>query len=181
MSEIHFTYIDIIKFFAYYISEVYCTQTRRERMSICSFFGHRKVDNIEELIDRLTLTIKKVLDEGVRTFYFGGFGEFDDLCWRVVSEYKKEYNDIERVFCLSDERHLRASKRPLWLKDEDYERFVYLDISFDWWYQRIYYRNIEMINQSSIVIFFAKEQENSGAYKALKYAIKKKKRYINLV
>ena len=85
-------------------------------MSVCSFFGHRKVDNSEELIDRLTLTIRKVLDEGVRTFYFGGFGEFDDLCWRVVTELKKEYIDIIRVFCLSDERHLRVSKRPfIWI------------------------------------------------------------------
>ena len=38
-----------------------------------------------------------------------------------------------------------------------------------------------MIKQSECIIFYAKRQKDSGAYKALQYAIKYKKEYINLL
>ena len=81
---------------------------------------------------------------------------------------------------MSDPRHVRINKRPKWLKTEDYEEFVYLDLQFEWWYQRIYYRNCAMIDRSDIVLFYVEERENSGAYKAYKYAKLKKKETINL-
>lgn len=87
---------------------------------------------------------------------------------------------IKRIYCLSDPRHQRVSKRPKWLKDENYEEFIYLDLSFDWWYQRIYYRNCEMIDQSDYVVFYVKHTENSGAYKAFQYAKRKKKNIFQL-
>lgn len=116
----------------------------------------------------------------VGIFYFNGFGEFDDLCHEVITELNEKYPFIKRIYCLSDPRHLRLFKRPNWLKDEDYEEFVYLDLDFDYWYTRLYYRNCEMINQSDYVIFYVHNTENSGAYKALQYAEKKKKTIISL-
>ena len=69
----------------------------------------------EELCATLTTEIEKTVEGGCRTFYFGGYGDF------------------------------------------------------------------EMIDKSCFVIFYAKEDENSGAYKAFKYAIKQKdKMIINL-
>ena len=47
--------------------------------------------------------------------------------------------------------------------------------------KRIYYRNCAMIDKSDIVIFYAEDRENSGDYKALKYAKQKKKLYFNLI
>ena len=64
----------------------------------------------------------------------------------------------------------RPKKRPVWLKQENYEDFIYLDLDFDWWYKRIYYRNCAMIDRSDIVVFYVEPKENSGAYKAYKYA-----------
>ena len=37
-----------------------------------------------------------------------------------------------------------------------------------------------MIDKSDVVIFYAEERENSGAYKAFNYAKQKKKEIINL-
>ncbi len=147
---------------------------------LCSIFGHRKIEtdiNLQELKN----VLKNLISErNVDTFYFGGFSEFDDLCHSVISQLKNEFPHIKRVFCLSDERHLRITKRPKWLKDEDYEDFIYLPLSFDWWYQRIYYRNCAMIDDSDFVLFYVTEKENSGAYKAYKYAKSKKKNIINI-
>lgn len=148
---------------------------------VCSFFGHREIEVTEELIKELKLKIEDlIINENVGIFYFGGFGMFDELCWKVVTELKLKYHHIKRIFCLSDTRHLRVNKRPKNLKREDYEEFIYLDLDFDWWYQRIYYRNVEMINQSDIIIFYVKNTSNSGAYKAYQYAVRKKKNIINI-
>lgn len=147
----------------------------------CSVFGHSKIEITNELEIKLFETCKELIEKGYVYFYFGGFGMFDELCHKVVSKLKEINNHIKRVFCLSDPRHLRTSKRPIWLKNEDYEEFVYLDLEFDWWYQRIYYRNCAMIDKSDIVLFYIEERENSGAYIAYKYAKQKKKKIINLL
>ncbi len=147
---------------------------------ICSVFGHRQITITKELENTLYLTIKNLIDSGYEYFYFGGFGMFDELSHKLVSDIKKSNSTIKRIFCLSDPKHLQINKRPKWLKNEDYEDFIYLDLDFDWWYKRIYYRNCAIIDKSDTIIFYTEERENSGAYKALKYAKQKKKNVINL-
>ena len=147
---------------------------------ICSFFGHRKIENGQALREQVIGLVESLIEKGFTVFLFGGFGEFDELCYQAVSAIKERYPTIKRVYCVSDERHLRESKRPKYLRAEDYEEFVYYPPSFDYWYTRIYYRNCEMITRSDYVIFYAEDREESGAYKALKFAVKNKKEYINL-
>ena len=152
-----------------------------ERDKKCSFFGHREIEITVELKNNLKTKLEKmILEEGYGVFCFGGFGDFDNLCWQVITELKQKYPHIKRIFHLYDPRHQQARKRPKYLKDTDYEEFVYLDLEFDWWYQRIYFRNIEIIKQSDFIIFYVKNSTNSGAYKAYQYAIKKKKNLINI-
>lgn len=146
----------------------------------CSVFGHRKIEITKELEYKLVATFEDLIKQGCKNFYFGGFGEFDDLCHKVISELKNIYPCVQRIFCLADPRHQRISKRPKWLKDEDYEKFIYLDLDFDWWYQRIYYRNCAIIDLSDYIVFYVIKTNNSGANKALEYAIKKKKTFKNI-
>lgn len=147
---------------------------------ICSFFGHRDVELTEELIERTKAEINKAVKDGCRIFYFGGYGDFDDLCYKIVTDIKNEKPDldIKRVFCVSKEKELR--KLPSGVKREDYEEMIYPNLSFDYWYTSIYYRNCAMIDDSDKVIFYVEQRENSGAYKAYQYAMKKKKNIINL-
>ena len=149
-------------------------------MKICAVFGHRQIDCANEIKVKLVDVIKRLIKDGVDTFYFGGLGQFDELCHSVVSELKEQYCNVKRVFCLYDERHVRESKRPKWLKDDDFEEFVFLPLKFAWWYKKIYYRNCAMIDDSDVALFYVKKRENSGAYKTLKYAKKSKKTIINL-
>ena len=147
----------------------------------CSVFGHSAIEITKTIENKLFETMEDLIKKGCEYFCFGGFGMFDELCHKIVSELKLTYRHIKRIFCLSDPRHLRINKRPKWLNSEDYEEFIYLDLEFDWWYQRIYYRNCAMIDKSDIIIFYVEERENSGAYKAFKYATQKKKKIINLL
>ncbi len=148
---------------------------------VCSFFGHRNIEITPLLKNTLKSLITDLIEnKQVGTFYFGGFGDFDELCWEIVTEIKNKYPCINRVFCLFDSRHLRKEKRPKWLNDNDYEHFIYLNLDYDYWYNRIYYRNCEIINQSEYIIFYADTINDSGAYKALCYAKRKKKNLFNL-
>jgi len=146
----------------------------------CSVFGHSEIIITEELESSLFNTFEYLIQKGCEFFYFGGFGMFDELCHKIVSSLKEKYPHIKRIYCLSDIRYLNKRKRPKYLKDEDYEEFIFLDLDFNWWYKRIYYRNCAMIDMSDIVVFYVEERENSGAYKTYKYAKLKKKQIINL-
>ena len=150
---------------------------------ICTFFGHREIRLTDELIGKLKKRILDLIKNGFDIFYFGGFGDFDELCWKIVTYYKKQYSYIKRIYVCEDYKFIdRPHKRPNWLRDENYEEFIYLDISYTGFYKRIYFRNCEMINQSDYIIFYVTNNvSNSGAYKALEYAKRKKKNYVNIL
>ena len=148
---------------------------------ICSFFGHREISITDKLCAALKAEILNAVDMGFRTFYFGGYGAFDSLCHKTVTEIKEENPaiGIKRVYCVSQERYLRKPLR--YFNREDYDEIIYPNLSFEGWYKSIYFRNCAMIDSSGIVIFYAQNKKNSGAYKAYKYAMSKKgKQIINL-
>jgi len=147
---------------------------------ICSFFGHRDVNVTPELEQKTTVEIEKVINNGCHIFYFGGYGDFDDLCYKIVTHIKEERPDlnIQRIYCVSQERYLRKKVR--YFNKEDYDEITYLMPSFEGWYKSIYYRNCAMIDNSNYIIFYCEENPDSGAYKAYKYALKQKKNVINL-
>ena len=148
---------------------------------ICSFFGHRQITNEEDLRKRVSFLVEKlIVEKGYDIFLFGGFGDFDELCHNIVSHLKEKYPKIKRIYCMHDEKYLLERKRPDYLRTVDYEEFVYFPLSFDYWYKRIYYRNCEMIERSDYTIFYAENRKGSGAYKALEYAKRHKKEYINM-
>ena len=148
--------------------------------TICSFFGHSDIDITDELYSATLNTIENIIKEGCRTFYFGGFGDFDELCYKIVSQIKEENEpSIKRIYCVLQERELR--KLPRGISYGDYDEIIYLVPQFEGWYKRIYFRNCEIINRSDYVVFYAENRENSGAYKVYTYAKKKKdKTIINL-
>lgn len=137
----------------------------------CSFFGHRKVDGKEEVFEILLKEIENlIVEKGVKNFYFGGFGDFDDLAHKATSLLMKKHTSIKRIYVLTDERHLRIKVRPKYISQENYEDVVYFQLENNYWYTRIYFRNREIIKRSNYAIFYCKEEENSGAYKILKFA-----------
>ena len=147
---------------------------------ICSVFGHRK---IEECIDDEKLKyifLYLITEKGVDTFYFGEFGEFDRLCHKIVTELKKAFTHLSRVYCLEDAKLLLPKNAVKYLDKSKYEDFVFLPLSFDGWYKRIYFRNCAMIDASDFIVFYAKERPDSGAWKAYKYAVKRKKLLVNI-
>ncbi|MEG1499554.1 MAG: hypothetical protein RR400_00570 [Clostridia bacterium] len=82
-----------------------------ETYKVCSVFGHRKIELTNKLKENMgKLLIDLIKNKKVGIFYFGGFGEFDDLCWQIVTNLKVIYPYLRRIYCLSDPRHQRKSK-----------------------------------------------------------------------
>lgn len=132
----------------------------------CSVFGHSKIQDTEELREKLRLTFEDmIIGKNVRNFYFGGFGKFDEICWEIITKLKSQFNDVKRIFCLSDSRHINPSKRPYWINTNDYEKIIYFDLDYDYWYTRIYYRNCEIINHSDYVVFMLSIRSRVGHIK----------------
>ena len=146
---------------------------------VCSCFGHFTVEITDELKASTSKEIDKAIDRGIRIFLFGGRSDFDDLVYDIVSEIKSQNSqlNLKRIFCFPLDKQLR--KPPNWFQRKAYEGYECPAKDFDWWYTSIYYRNCAMIDQSDLVLFYAEERENSGAYKAYKYAVKVHKYLVN--
>lgn len=147
---------------------------------VCSCFGHFTVEINDELKASTSKEIDKAIEFGVRIFLFGGRSDFDNLVYDIVSDIKTQRPqlNLKRIFCFPLDKHLR--KPPNWFQRKEYEGYECPAKDFDWWYTSIYYRNCAMIDQSDFVLFYAEERENSGAYKAYKYAVNTHKKIINL-
>lgn len=56
---------------------------------ICCFLGHRKIENSDELEQTLyKISEHLITKENVHTFLFGSKSQFDDLCYKVITELK---------------------------------------------------------------------------------------------
>ena len=145
---------------------------------ICSFFGHRSINVTNELYTILKKEILSSIEKGCNVFYFGGFGDFDELCRRTVANIKNSLhkNNIKLVYCVPQERYLRRKSNLF--NSDDYDQIIYLEPSFTGWYKSIYFRNCAMIDQSDTIIFYVQKRENSGAYKAYEYAKKQKNKLV---
>lgn len=77
-------------------------------MRVCSI-GHRNIEKTDELISLLRDTIVTLIDKGVTTFLFGSKSEFDNLSWKIVTELKKNYPLIKRVYVRAAYQFLEKS------------------------------------------------------------------------
>lgn len=146
----------------------------------CTFAGHRDVYGVE------AEDIAKVLEEIIRyaeppiECFVGGMGKFDNLCAAAVRLLKRKYREkgISLILVLP------------YLQKRINENHAYYKSMFDLvlipsalegvhYKSAIVLRNRWMVEQADYVIAMV-EREEGGAYAALRYAKKKKKKIINL-
>ncbi|MBO7149868.1 MAG: DUF1273 family protein [Clostridia bacterium] len=164
-------------------------------MKVC-FIGHRTIEKTERLMFLLKEIVLKLIKEGATTFLFGSNSAFDDLSWKVVTELKKEYSFIKRVYVRSAYQHIDTAYEKYLLKS--YEETYFPEKIEKAGKSSYIKRNYEMIDKSTCCVFYYNEKyepqaivkskskmllspkRNSGTKIAYNYALKKKKQIINL-
>ena len=163
----------------------------------CCFFGHRKIDKTPELKNNLYEIIENlIVNENIDTFLFGSKSEFDDLCHKVATELREKYPHIKRVYVRAAFQHI-----PDWYEDSllnHYEETYFPEHMEKAGKASYVERNQEMINKSDFCVVYYDEnylpprrknsrrdltdyQPKSGTAVAYDYAVKKKKKIINLL
>ena len=151
----------------------------------CCFFGHRTINETEELKERLTEIIEKlIVDEKVDTFLFGSKSRFNSLCLELVTEIKEKYPHIKRIYVRAEYPDINEHYKNYLL--ESYEDTYYPEHIICSGRAAYVERNYEMINKSKFCIVYYDEPNapttrKSGTKIALDYAIKQRKNIIRVL
>ena len=150
----------------------------------CCFFGHRTINETEELKSKLKREIEKlIIDKSVDTFLFGSKSRFDSLCLELVTDIKEKHPYIKRVYVRAEYPYISEQYKNYLL--ESYEDTYYPEKIMNSGRAAYVMRNYEMINKSYFCIVYYDEPNapitrKSGTKIALDYAIKKGKQIINI-
>lgn len=170
-----------------------------ETHKTCSFLGHRKIDVNNGLNQRIKDCIEDLLvNHNVRIFLFGSKSMFNDLCHFLVSELREKYPDVKRICytckgegCTIESERLECEKIYSSVLNREI-RLLGFEEEFDHKTKdkagRASYveRNQAMIDDSDFCIFYYDEKyltptkTNSGTRIAYEYALRKRKKIINL-
>ncbi len=150
----------------------------------CCFFGHRTINETEELKSKLIEIIDRlIVDENVDTFLFGSKSQFNSLCLELVTEIKEKYPNIKRIYVRAEYPDINEQYTNYLL--ESYEETYYPEHIRSSGRATYVERNYEMINKSRFCIVYYDEQKapttrKSGTKIALDYAVKHRKEIITL-
>ena len=162
----------------------------------CCFFGHRKIEVTDELVNRLKEVVEDlIVEKKIDTFLFGSKSQFDKLCLMVVTEFKKKYPHIRRIYVRAEFPYI----------DEDYTAYLLKSYDHTYYPERMINagraayveRNYEMIDNSGYCVIYYDEnympprrknsrrdlfdyQPNSGTKRAYDYAVKKNLKILNI-
>ena len=148
------------------------------------FFGHRTINETEELKSKLIEIIEKlIVDENVDIFLFGSKSRFNSLCLELVTEIKEKYPHIKRVYVRAEYPDINEQYTNYLLKS--YEDTYYPEHIRSSGRAAYVERNYEMINKSKFCIIYynglnTPTARKSGTKTALLYALKKCKKIVNV-
>ena len=144
----------------------------------CCFIGHRKIVKSDELKIKLKCVLKELIEtQYIREFLFGSRSEFDEFALQIVSELKKEYNEIIRVYVRAEYENISEEYRNYLLKSYD---STYMPEKIKGAGRASYVeRNRIMIEDSNFAIFYYDTNVELKNYKigtkiAYDYAMKRK-------
>jgi len=173
----------------------------------CSIIGHRKVNNPEEVAERLEkVVIDLVQKRNVIRFLFGEIGEFNNIAYNVISKLKNQFYKIKLIcYQVQDDAIKSIEQKQL------YERFlseklnkkvefmmfdenVLVEKALNSKKGKYIVRNKEMINNADLCLFYVERnyvlgysysknnmimrKKTSGTNKALEFAKMKNKEII---
>ena len=146
-----------------------------------SFFGHRYIDNYVRIESKLATLTRKLLSTGYYIeFLVGRDGDFDQIVSSTIRAAKRAASDNNSalVWVMAYPKAEYANNAQSF--EDYYDEIEVSDAaSRSHFKAAIQIRNREMIDRSDLVVCFV-ERKSGGAFAALQYAQKQKKKVINL-
>jgi len=160
---------------------------------VCCVIGHRFIKRTDELLNKLmTLFVDLIENKNVSVFLFGSRSQFNDLCYEIITDLRKRYQHIKRVYVRAEYDYDDKTMEYLL---EDYEETYYCEDIKNAKRNAYVIRNRHMIDRSDICVFYYNGTDlilkegtkkikphfvNSGTKLALDYAENKNKKIINI-
>lgn len=147
-----------------------------------SFFGHREIDNLPVVEQRLEAIIRKLLrEQEYIEFLVGRNGEFDQIAASTLRRLKKNFRDDNSSLTLILP-YMTAEVRDNVESFENYYDSIEVSgaASGAHFKSAMQARNREMVDRSDLVVFCV-ERKSGGAYQTMRYAQKEQKNIVNLM
>ena len=137
-----------------------------------------------------------IIEKKVDTFLFGSKSQFDKLCLGVVTEFKKKYPHIRRIYVRAEFSYIGEDYTAYLLKR--YDHTYYLERMINVGKAAYVERNHDMIDNSGYCVICYDEnympprrknsrrdlfdyQPSSGTKRAYDYAVKKGLKIVNII
>lgn len=142
-----------------------------------ALFGHRYVDNLRRIEDRLTPILKDLMwKKQFVEFYIGRNGEFDEFAASVIKRAQKDVDLSNTALILV----LPYSTPKIEFYENYYDEITIPEVLWGLHPKgAIKAKNRWMVEQADLVIGYV-EREEGGAYTALKYAKQLDKEIVNI-
>ena len=135
-----------------------------------TFCGHSQITKEDKIASWLRTVTQSLIEQGVTTFFLGGYGEFDSLAASILREQKKKYPQIELVLVLA---YLNTGRNT-----SGYDGTVYPPLETVPRRFAISHRNRWMVEVSDVVVAYVLH-DWGGAATTLRCAKQKKKQIIS--
>ena len=154
-------------------------------MKTVAFFGHRKIFDTDLIKNQISEKIMGLTEQGFSHFLVGSHGDFDRLCLSACLEYKKRINNNIKISVVLTNLPFLNNKSIINDKIKFYENndceTLFYDIEHVYFKNRIIFSNKKMIDDCDLVVCYVDMKvSKSGSRTAINYAIKQKKKIINL-
>ncbi len=163
-------------------------------LTVC-FIGHRRIDGAPELRAKLKETLDMLVADGADKFIFGDHSAFNDLCYEAVTALKEQFPQIQRVKLRTN--YDEADEYTMQFLLSGYESNLCPKGVSAAGKAAYVARNQAMIRASDVCVFYYSEsyqperrretkrsvgtyQPKSGTRLAYDFAVKQKKKIINL-
>ncbi len=124
-------------------------------MRIC-FFGHSSFFEREEIRVRLELILKDYVSQSECEFFFGGYGNFDDMAYSVVAGLRSDFA-IKKAF-VTPYITESYSKNHLEYRKNLFDVIIYPELERVPYRFAISARNKWMVEQSDVVIGYVRQE-----------------------
>ena len=148
-----------------------------------AFIGHRNITVSKELENSLRdLIVNLIIQNNADTFLFGSRSEFNSLCYDVVTELKKAYPHITRIYVRAEYEYINDEYTEYLLSR--YENTFYPPQIKNAGKKVYIERNKIMIDMCDILVTYYNRNilvnRSSGTHIAITYAQRKKTHICNI-